>query len=183
MIVPKLTGKELEELLLWRARQHDELAGRYCMGRYGVMATLRDGQWAPIKSLPDFEGVLSGGRQFIFDAKASSQPSYDLSGGTHKSFKHQYKHMQRRARFGVICFVLLHFNERILKTRTDPPFTTLFPIEDNAFWQAYDAGEQKKISREEAKLYGMEVEWNAPAGRKESPDLYKALLKLTRERK
>lgn len=174
------TGKELEEIVLYRCREIDEPARRYTLGRYGVMAVLIDGKWQPITSLPDMEGALYGtGRQLIFECKVCSQASYALSGGTSKSFKNQYKHLQRRSKFGVLTFILLHFNERKLKGKVDPEFTVMFPVQDNQFWQAYDRGEEKAITRAQAKMYGIEVAWDIPPGRQiSSPNIYEGLLKL-----
>ena len=165
--------------MIFRARL-DELHRLYLLGRYGVISTFRDGQWQPIPSLPDFEGVTPDGRQFIFDVKVCSQPAYDMTGGTSKSFKRQYLHMQRRAKFGVKCFLLIHFNERTLKTKTDEPFTVLFPILDNVFWQGYDRGEQKKISRQEARMYGIPVNWDTATdrGTRLTPNLLEAITKM-----
>lgn len=177
-----MTGKEFESLLLWRARTYDEPLGLYTMGRYGVMAVMHDNEWRPIKSLPDFEGVMPGGHQFIFDAKTCSQPSYALSGGTSKSLEHQYKHMRRRAKFGVLCFLLIHFNARTLKTREDPAFTAAIAIRDSPLWESYDRGELKTITRDEALRYGQKVPWNKPGtARTEAPDLNYVLTNLKKE--
>jgi penicillin-binding protein-related factor A (putative recombinase) len=159
----KLGAKEFETLVLAYARKYGEARRLFTLGRYGVMSNFIKGQWMPVPSLPDFEGVMAGGRQFIFDTKVCSQSAYDLSGGTSKSFKHQYKHMQRRAKFGAVCFVLIHYNERVLKTKTDPAMTIAIPIHDKSdLWEAYDKGEQKSITRLEAELYGVPVGWMTP---------------------
>jgi penicillin-binding protein-related factor A (putative recombinase) len=177
MDIPSLTGKEFEKLVLWRARTYDEPNGLYCMGRYGVMSIFKDNEWMPVPSLPDFEGILMGGRQFIFDAKTCSQSSYALSGGTSKSFEHQYKHLRRREAFGAICFLLMHFNARDLKTKQEPAFTSLLSVGDTPLWRAYDAGEQKTITRKEAEMYGIPVTWDTPGHKKiPSPDLYTAIM-------
>lgn len=179
MMLTSIKGKDLEELVLFRSRTHDEPHGNCTIDRCGVMANLIGGEWVPRQSLPDFFGALAGGREFIFDAKVCSQASYDMSGGTHKSFAHQLKYMRKRARFGVLCFILMHFNARTLATKEEPAFTILFPVCDNAFWEGYDRGEQKKITRTEAELYGIPVDWNTPGKkRKASPDIYSALCVL-----
>jgi penicillin-binding protein-related factor A (putative recombinase) len=172
----QVTGKEFEELIIYRARM-DEASGLYVMGRYGVMATFRDGEWHPITSLPDFEGIQPGGHQFIFDAKVCSQASYDLSHTASKSFTHQYKALRRRDKFGALCFLLIHFNERVLKTKVELGLTILFPITDNEFWNAYDRSEQKSLSRNEAIMYGIKVSWNTATARSKrlTPDLLAAI--------
>jgi penicillin-binding protein-related factor A (putative recombinase) len=174
-----IKGKQLEELVLKRAAV-DERAGRYCLGRYGVMAVLIKGEWHPIVSLPDFEGVTADGHQFIFDAKVCSAASYPLSGGTSKSLKNQYRHMRRRAVFNVTCFLLMHFNARALKTKADEELTVLFPIGDNDFWAAYEAENKKSITRDDAREYGVVVNWGpaSPRAKLITPDLYTALTEL-----
>jgi len=177
-----MKGKELEELVLFRARSYDEPEHNYIMGRCGVMSFYNKGVWVPIQSLPDMEGTLASGRHFIFDCKVCSQSSYDMTGGTHKSFAHQLKYLRSRARFNAICFILMHFNARVLKTKSEDAFTVAFPVRDNAFWEGYDRGEQKKISRTEAKLYGVPVEWNAPGRKKKaSPDILAAINKMMKQ--
>jgi penicillin-binding protein-related factor A (putative recombinase) len=178
-MMDKVGAKELEELVLFRARA-DEKQGLYTLGRYGVMSVFIKGQWQPIPSLPDFEGVTKDGRQFIFDTKTISQPSYDLSGGTHKSFAHQYKHLQRRAKFGVTSFLLMHWNQRVMKTKVDPAFTVAFPIKRSMFWDDYEAGSEKKITRAAAHEYGVEVLWDTATERssKETPNILKTLMGL-----
>jgi len=173
----KLTGKDFEEVLLHRARQYDEPAGLYCLNRYGVMAARIKGVWTPITSLPDFDMALPDGRQCCFDAKVCSQPSYDLTGNTSKSFKHQYVFLRRKARMSVLSFLLMHFNERRLKTKVEPAGTYLFPVGDVPFWRAYDSGEQKHISRQDAARYGIVVNWTLPTPRcmKLAPDLLAAV--------
>jgi penicillin-binding protein-related factor A (putative recombinase) len=182
-LIPYLKGKELEELVLWRTRTADDPAGLYTLGRYGVMSNFIKGTWTPVKSLPDFEGVLPGGRQFIFEAKVCSQASYDLTGGTSKSFAHQYAHLRKRASWGALCFILLHFNPRQLKKEAVPGCTVLFPVGDTEFWQAYDARQQKNITRKAAEMYGIVVPWNiAPGKRTIAPDLGAALLEYSAEK-
>ena len=184
LIPTSIKGKELEELVLFRARKCDEPQGLYTVSRCGVMSFFNKGVWTPVHSLPDMGGITADGREFVFDCKVCSQASYDLSGGTHKSFAHQLKYMRKRAKFGATCFILMHFNERILKTRSDPSFTVLFPIGETAFWLGYDEGSQKNITRTEAELYGIAVSWDSPGKkRKLSPNLYAALCALRQENK
>lgn len=171
-----ITAKEFEEVVIYRSKT-DERSGLYTLGRYGVKSTFIDGVWQPIPSLPDFEGAMADGRQFIFDTKRCAQASYDLSGSTHKSFKHQLKFMRRRAKFNVTCFVLIHFTERVLKTKTDPEVTIAFPIFESKFWEDYDAGKIKSLNREMAIRHGHYVPWNRATTRvkKDSPDILSAV--------
>lgn len=177
----KVGAKELETLIIWQATKIDEPERRYTLGRYGVMSVFVGGNWMPVPSLPDFEGILKGGRQFIFDTKVCSQASYALTGGTSKSFKHQYKHMQRRAKFGALCCLFMHFGARKMKTKEDPAFTIMLPIYDtHPLWEAYERGEQKSITRQEAKLYGIPVRWHTPGQSKVLPALYEGVKELER---
>lgn len=181
MTPPKLAAKEFEELLLAAAKRVEELG--ITMSRYGVMATLQDGKWTPLESLPDFEGVFRGGQQFIIEAKVNSQASFPLE---KKSLKpRQVAHMLTRAKFGVPCWLVLHWNERILVNRHDPGETIAIPIDDfdprwRAFVDAYaearrtksDPKPQGSISRVEASRIGTRIEWVCPKGsRKFLPDL------------
>lgn len=134
--------------------------------------------WQPMQSLPDFEGVLTGGQQFIFDAKVCSQASFPLAESTMK--ERQLKHLKKRGRFGAICFFLIHFNARQLQTKSTIARTIAFPVRPNhPFWEAFDRGEVKRITEQDADLYGIRVEWNIAAGkRKSSPDLLAAINEL-----
>jgi penicillin-binding protein-related factor A (putative recombinase) len=169
-------AKEFEEIVITRGRK-DEALGRYMLDRCGVRSTFHDGEWRPVKSLPDFSGVCPGGLVFTLDTKTCQQPSYDMTGGTGHSLKHQLKFMQRQARFGAVCFLLIFFCKRKLKTKTQPPLTVAFPVADNLFWQSYEAGGQKKITRADALNYGAEVTWNlwGPRAHNTSPDILAAV--------
>lgn len=131
--------------------------------------------WQPMQSLPDFEGVLLGGRQFVFDAKVCSQASFPLAESTMK--ERQLRHLLRRAQFGAISFLLIHFNARSLITKSIPARTIAFPVRpDHPFWEAFARGEIKRITEQDAELYGIHVEWNIATGkRKLSPDLITAI--------
>lgn len=134
--------------------------------------------WQPMQSLPDFEGILIGGMQFCFDAKVCSQASFPLGESTMK--QRQLKHLKKRARFGAICFFLIHFNERRLVTKRSPTRTITFPVRpDHPFWEAHERGEVKRITEQDAELYGIRVEWNVAAGKKKtSPDILAAITEM-----
>ena len=175
-----ITGKEFEELLVYRAVIEAE-KGTYVQARCGTMAVFIDKIWTPVRSLPDFSLCLKefGGQTGVFDCKVVSGSSYPLSGGTHKSFKHQYKYMREHQRFGAIAFVLMHFNPRVMKTKTEDAFTVLIPIEDKEPWASFDTSERHAISRHDAILYGLPVEWDLAGSTTRttlSPNLYKTIL-------
>lgn len=171
-----MKSKELEAYCLldssWKGN-----SDRYAMGRYGVQVSqMKDASgnfvMTPISSLPDFEGVIQGGRQFIFDCKVCGSASFSLDNDKFK--KRQLTHMMNRSRFGVVCFLLIHFSERRLKTKTDEAATWAFPIHpEEPFWRQFDRGEVRSISRINCEEYGVIVDWWLPPGcRKIRPNLY-----------
>lgn len=179
-----MKGKEFEKLLLDRMAYH-ERQGEATMSRYGVHATFMKNretgkaEWRPIHSLPDFEGVLApDGRQFVVECKVSNQASLNLQ-DSHFSDR-QLKHLLTRARFGSISILLIHFPERILKTRTDEAQTWAFPVfDEHQFWQLFAAGGTRSISRGDCQDYAVPVQWNTtPGGRTERPDLLAAIREL-----
>jgi penicillin-binding protein-related factor A (putative recombinase) len=172
--VPRLDGKTLEDHCKKRL-EREELAGTATMSRYGVQANMIDGKWTPVQSLPDFEGVLPGGRQFLFDAKVCSQASFPLDEDKFK--RRQFRHLCTRARFGAIAFLLLHFNERQLVRAITPASTWAFPVQiDHPLWAAFDRAEVKRITLADCEEYAVAVEWNAmPGGRTLRPDIVAAV--------
>lgn len=111
-----------EDILMKEAARL-EAQGFLTMSRYPVASVILPGSKFPMQkpSLPDFEGVRPGGRQFIIEAKVCSQSAFSVT--KDKIKPRQVSHMLTRGRFGVPCFLLIHFNERIGKTFRDEPFT------------------------------------------------------------
>jgi len=169
-----LKGKELEALLM-EAAEREEKAGRLTMGRYGVHGVIFGGKTSLIPSLPDFEGVLADGRQFILEAKCCNGASFELRDDKFKG--RQYKHMALRARFGVRSWLLIHFAERRLTTRIDAGMTVAVPVNPGlAFWRAYEEGTARSLSRDAAQDLGVLVPWRTPDRcRKALPDLFSFL--------
>ncbi len=160
-----LTGKEFEALILFRATKLEEL-GMMTMTRYGVQAVMMNNretgrpEWQIIKSLPDFDGCLPGGRQWIIEAKVCSQASYPLY-HTGKDRPKQMAHMIRRAKFGALCHLFIHFNARELKTKSDEAATYAIQIHpDNHFTRMYENAELRTLSRAEAEMHGTLVPWD-----------------------
>lgn len=180
-----MKGKELEEIVLVRLRAERD-RGRCSVGRYGVQASMRRDErgvmvWSPMQSYPDLEGILPPlGRQFVFDCKVCGQASLQIN-DEHFAAR-QLRHLLERDEFGAICFLLIHFSARVLKTRTDDPETWAFPVSrQHTFWQAADRGEMRSISREACREYGVQVEWNTlPGGRTPRPDVLSAILDLAK---
>lgn len=172
-----MNGKELEKVCIYRMEQ-EEKAGVATMSRYGVQASMFEDEWHPIQSLPDFEGILAGGRQFVMECKVCSQASFPLDDDKFKA--RQLRHLNKRARFGAISFLLLHFRERQLKTKAEDAITVAFPVHpEHEFWRAFDRGEVKRITRQDVEQYGEPVSWNVVQGcRKESPDLVCAIRRM-----
>lgn len=172
-----MKAKEFEDVCLYRMRQEEEL-GRATMSRYGVQGNFIDGAWQPVQSLPDFEGLIEGGRQFITDCKVCGAASFPLDDDKFK--RRQWRHMVTRSRFGAVCFLLIHFSERELKTRTEPAETWAFPVMlPHPFWNEFDAGSAKRITRQDCEEYAVKVEWNTlPGGRTTRPDVLAAVIAL-----
>lgn len=173
-----MNGKEFEKLIQ-QQMDREESRDNATMARYGVHAVFIDEKWTPIHSLPDFEGILPGGRQFVFDAKVcSSRASLDLNDDKLK--KRQLKHLLTRAKFGAISFILIHFPERVLKTKTTPALTVAFPVDGRmSFWQRVDSGEIKSLGRQDALEIGVTVSWTEGRGNPK-PDLLPAIRQLER---
>lgn len=173
-----MKSKEFEEVILYRMRQEEE-AERCTMGRYGVQASFRDGKWQPISSLPDFEGVLPpAAMQFVIEAKVCSGASFPLDDDKFK--RRQFKHLVTRAKFGAVSILLIHFNARELSKSVEPEQTWAFPVSlDHPFWEAFDRGETKRITRADCEEYAVLVPWNClPSGRTPRPDVLSAVLEL-----
>jgi len=149
-------------------------AGTATAGRYGVMASLLDGKWQPRASLPDIEGILAGGRQFIFDCKVCSQSSQRIDQDAWGSMRgRQISHMLDRSDLGAICFLLVHFNPRELKTRTDPEETFAVQVHRKVdLWSEFGTQQRKSISREWCRIYlpvSCRVAWELPSSRAKIP--------------
>lgn len=176
----RLTGTEFEKLVVERCLEYrrDRLAH---ISRCGVQAVRTKDGWQVIPSLPDFEGVDSSGRQFIFDCKVCSQPSFDLSKYRSEikgARSRQLRHMLERAAFSCQCFFLLHWNARNGKTFSLPAETFVFPVSfSSEFWQSFERGETRSITRDDCVACGSRCEWNTrAAGRKPRPDFLAAVV-------
>jgi hypothetical protein len=183
----KLTGKEFEALLLDAARR-EEKAGRLTMDRYGVEVSNFGGKLIAVPSKPDFEGAIAGGGQFIIEAKANSQPSFQIYPTVIKP--RQIRHMVSRSRMGVPCFLIIHWNERILKNAVQPAFTVALPVlHTDTRWTDYIAAcaeakrtkaklqPQGSISRDESLGIGTRVMWSIPPRcRNAMPDIGSLLI-------
>lgn len=168
---PKLTGKAFEQILIKEAKRL-ATQGVLTMGRYGVMGALIKNVWTPIPSLPDFEGVDRTGRQFIIEAKVCGQSSFQLDTSHFKS--RQFSHMVARARFGVPCWLLIHWTERTLKTKSEPAVTTAIPVDPNMpFWVRFSQGQERSIPRQTALELGRVIPWGLTSVRSSiaAPDL------------
>jgi len=168
MTPPHLTAKAFEHLLMAGAARCPLL----CMGRYGVQVSLIAGEWRPVPSLPDFEGILRGGRQFLIEAKVCCGASFEVRADKIKP--RQVRHLLARSALGALCHVVIHFNARKLITREDPAETWALPVNDALpVWRAFlEEGRTSSISRGEAARLGTRVAWTSPKGcRKPLPDL------------
>lgn len=181
-----MKSKDFEEIILYRMREHEKRQ-ECTMGRYGVQATFRADEtgvqrWAPVSSLPDFEGILPPlGRQFVFEAKVCGQAALAIDDDKFKA--RQLRHLKTRARYGAISFVLIHWSERVLKTRIDPVVTYAFPVHaEHDFWLSVDRAEVKAITRRSCEEYAVLVPWNTlPGGRTPRPDVLAAVWELAEQ--
>lgn len=176
----KQPSKQFEDACLERMRV-EEKRGNATMSRCGVQVSMVDGELVRIPSLPDFDGVLMGGRNFCFDCKRCGAASLAID--DHKFKARQLRHMLTRARFGAICFVLIQWSERVLKKRTDPEVTWAFPVHpEHPFWEAVDRGEVKAITREDCEEHGALCPWDTlPGERKPRPNVLAAIEMLKGE--
>lgn len=173
-----LKGTEFQAICKDRCIEYKQL-GIAMINECGVQGTFRDGKWMPIQSYPDFEGVSASGHQMIFDCKVCSAASFALGPyrqDTRAAKFRQLKHMRERSKFNVASFFLIHWNARVLKTSSYPPETFIFPIEDNEFWEEYDAARAMSITREDCDRYGVSVPWNILGrARTYRPDFFPAV--------
>ena len=161
MIPKALTGSDFEEHTFTALARLEKLEiGTF--GRYGVQAVRTKSEWQIMQSLPDIEGIIAG-RQHIFDCKVCTASSFswakyrDETGG---SKARQLRHMRKRSRFGAVCGFLMHWNERVLVTKTEPAITFWFPVQhDSPYWGHVDSGEIKSLTREECRSMGVEIPW------------------------
>lgn len=175
-----LKGSQFEGLVKERCDQL-RILGLASIVRYGVQASRRADDWVIHQSLPDFEGVTRDGRQAIFDAKVCSQASFSLDKyrkSTGGSRSRQITHMFERSAYRVRCFLLIHWNARETKTKTEPAVTYAFPVKlAHPFWESFEAGEVKSIRRMDCESYGFEIPWTLTGrmDRKLRPDVLAAV--------
>lgn len=158
-----LTGKAFEQLVK-RALDEHVKHRRIHAGRYGVQVQASTDQangnleWRPVPSLPDFEGVVFGGRQFVFDAKVCSQASLPLN-SDHAPTK-QLRHLLARGRMGAVSFLLVHWNARELKTKSEPPQTFVVPVAPHLeLWRELETAQRRTLNRLDCQLRGHEITW------------------------
>lgn len=177
-----LKGIEFERLLSDSAARN-ERNGILTMDHYGVTMSVQNGVAMGIQSKPDFEGVMIGGRQFIFEAKVCSGSSFPMT--KDKIKPRQVSHLLTRSKFAVPCFLVIHWNARELKRSKVEAVTVAIPVnEADPRWQRFiDAhakarrdktpvDPQGSISREESLAMGYVIPWIVPKGcRKAMPDL------------
>lgn len=157
-----LTGKAFEHLVKKALDEHGRRRAIHA-GRYGVQVQgIRDVggklEWRPVPSLPDFEGVVAGGRQFVFDAKVCSQASLSLH-ADHAPTK-QLRHLLARGRMGAVSFLLVHWNARELKTKSEPPQTFVVPVAPHLeLWRELETAQRRTLNRLDCQLRGHEITW------------------------
>lgn len=110
-----------------------------------------------------------------FDCKRTEQASLSLQ-PDHFSRK-QKRQLMEHARYGATCFLLVHYCERELKTKTDKAETIAIPVHpEHKLWVMVERQLLATISRETAKEYGVRVAWTKPGKtRKYRPDILAAV--------
>ena len=162
-----MNGKQLEAEILRSIKSSPKLTG----DRYGVKMSFRDGEFRPIKSNPDIEGLIAPkGRQFVIEAKTLGTPSLFLATRIRKDkTSQQLKKMFERSAFGGVCCYVIHWNERQLKTKYCPPRTFAFPVHPcDDFWRAFVFGVVTKITVDDCVEHAIEIEWEV-GGRVRTP--------------
>ncbi|MCR9294651.1 MAG: hypothetical protein NXI32_18190 [bacterium] len=175
----RLTGTEFERLVDYRLSKYRD-SGLADVRRAGVQAIHTPDGWQVIPSRPDFEGPTIRGH-VDFDCKVCSQASFSLDkyrAGEKTNRRRQLKHLYERARYGVRCFFLLHWNERRLETKYEPAITYMFPVhEEMDIWQKFERAEVKSLKRSDCEEYGTIVPWTCfgARGRRLEPDILAVL--------
>lgn len=182
LIVPpsKLAWKEFESTILYRL-EGEEKFGRATGSRYGVQGVYMRKQgspkpeWTPIKSNPDINGVTDDAWLFIIEAKVCSGSKLALIES--KVTERQIKFMIRHSKFQVTCMLMIHWNERLLKTKSFAAATYALPVHyEHPFWLAFQRGEIKSLNRDYCEKYAVPVPWDILDGqRKESPNVLFAI--------
>lgn len=157
----KLKGTELEKEIIHVVKKDDDVDG----GRYGVMLSYQNEELRPIKSYPDLEGVRKPyGQQWLAECKVCSAASLHLAARINddKQSK-QLAHLLRRAEYGATSMYIVHFNERILKTKHVQPCTFAFPVHPcHPFWLRFLGGFESKVNIEICQEYAVPIEWLVP---------------------
>lgn len=184
----RLTGKQFEQIIVDINRIYRQHMIAEC-GRYGVQAARMADGYQVMRSLPDFEGIVHGGRQFIFDCKVVSGASLILSeyrkidkqskGDKGKQGKRhrQYRHMMNRSDMGAMCGFLIHWNARELKTKSEPADTFWIPVHrESELWDRFETGEIGVLTRMDCAEFGVRIEWLNEFGKKPRPYYLTAIL-------
>lgn len=184
----KLAGREFEDACLVDVAHHlaKNKEPNFTFSRYGIQSATvfeKDGKsfTRPIKSLPDFEGVLApDGVQFIFDCKVCSQASFGSNEFRKFLEGRQYKHLLKRSEFGAICFLLIHWNARELVRSKVEASTYALPVTSSLkFWGDVSNGVELSLSRPACSEYGIYCPWWIPSGCKVArPDFQSLLIGL-----
>jgi len=161
----QLTGSEFESVVSKRMDKYRD-AGVADIRKSGVAAFYTSSGWQVQQSRPDFEGIMQGPVPIVFDCKACSGHSFGLSkyqmhtSGKKESRRYQLEYMFDKASYGVVAFFLIHWNPRELKTKAAEAVTYAFPVHrEMRFWDKFERGEIKSISRDDCDEYGHRVSW------------------------
>ena len=154
----KLKGKEWENEVL----KSCEIEPHICGGRYGVKASGTPDNMRMVKSLPDLEGCVCSGVQWIAEAKViTTSASYSITSRIkHDGSYKQLSHLLERSEYGAITMFLLHFNQRELSKSTVSPCSFAVPVHPrHPLWQSILLMEQLSITRADCTFHGVPIEW------------------------
>lgn len=193
----KLDWKEFEELVKDRG-QYEDKSGNAVWRKNGRLARMAgapgSGQVTSVPSFVDFSGTVplelpvyeqgvhvgdyAVGQAIHFDCKVCSQASMSLQ-PDHFSRK-QKRQLTRHAVHNATCFLLIHFNERELRTKHDIAETIAMPVHpEHPFWLDVADNLTTSLNREVAREYGVAVSWDVPGKtRTLRPDVLSAVKQL-----
>lgn len=141
---------------------------------------LREPQWRPQRSLPDFSGTLAPhGRTVVIEAKVVTGSAFELRDEKFK--RRQLTHLLERAEMGAVSAIAIHYNEvRLVKT-VHGAGTVLFPVHpQHPFWVEYanNSDSKRSINRDDCHEWAVSVRWVIPPrGSIARPDLLRAIKK------
>ena len=115
-------------------------------------------RWTAQAADVDFTGTGPGGVSVRFDCKTVSGSSFSINddhfGAGQKS------ELLSHASVGAVCFLLIHYNARTIKSRSFLPLTVAVPVHPgHLFWQGVAVGKTSSLNLETAFRIGVVIRW------------------------